>query len=335
MSLVGARGVAKRVMSGPMLALMLARATPSPAATPAVDVRVNDAPPGCIDAAELRERVAALQQPLDAAQPITVGVELRADEPAGYLADVIVQSRGRGTQLRSVATRSSSCRDLDDALLVVIDALVTGAAVEEPGAKTPALALSARTERARGNATAGARDSSRGRVSHSASLGGALELGALPGASASARLDARFVVGARAAVRLGIGTTPWTTSRALETASIDFRLTSGRALGCWDFVAADWGYLDACAGLDAGVVTASSGGLSSSSLRTRPAVWAVSEASLGVRLGPLLPELHGFWGPAFVRDSYRATDTAGIPHTLHRTPAFRWGAGVAVGVQFP
>jgi hypothetical protein len=336
MRLLGARGKATLGLSGATLALGLAWTAPSLAVPPTVNLRVNAAPPECVGAAELRERLAALPQAMDAAQVIEIGVELRADEPAGYVADVVVQSKGRGTQLRSVATESSNCRELDDALLVVVDALVTGATVDEPVVeKAPLPAPPEPTPRDRGNVAPPVRPSTPGRLSPSASLGMALELGALPGATASARLDARFTLGAHAALRFGLGVTPWTSSRALETASVDFRLTSGRALGCWDFLAASWAYLDACAGLDAGVVTTTSVGLSSTATTVRPAAWAMTEASLGLRLGPLVPELNAFFAPALVREGYRATDTSGAPQTIHRTAALRLGAGLAVGARFP
>jgi hypothetical protein len=337
MGLVRARDDAKLVLSGVTLAIGLAWPTPLLAVPASVNVRVDTAPPGCISAAELRELLVALPHTVDATQSIEVGVELRAEEPTGYLADVVVQSKGRGTQLRSVATESSNCRELDDALLVVIDALVTGAALDGPPAEKPQLlAPPVRTRRDRTQSKVSVRDHPpTGRVSHSASLGMALELGALPRANASARLGARFAIGAQLAIRVGLGTTPWTSSRALETAKIDFRLTSGRALGCWDFFAARWGYLDACAGLDVGTVTTTSDGLSSGSMTARPAAWQVNEASMGVLLGPFVPEVSGFLAPALVRDSYRAMDTSGVLSTVHRTAALRWGAGLAVGAHFP
>ena len=156
------------------------------------------------------------------------------------------------------------------------------------------------------------------------------------GAGKSILVDAlQLALGARAAVRIGVGTTPWASASALETATVDFYLTSGRALGCWDFFREHWTYLDACAGLDAGAVTTTSDGLSSTGTTARLAAWASSELRWGVLLGPVVPEIHGFFAPALTRDRYRATDTSGAVHTVHRTPAFRFGAGLAVGARFP
>lgn len=295
-------------------------------------------PPECVGAGELGERLAALPQMASSTQAIEIGVEIRADEPTGYVADVVVQSKGRGTQLRSVATASSSCRELDDALLVVIDALVTGATLEDPPPERPVVPIpptsTASTTSERRKAPPRVRASSRGRVSPAAFLGMTAELGALPSANAAARLEARLPIGVHPAIRFGLGTTPWASSRALETASMGFRLTSGRILGCWDFVAARWGYLDACAGFDAGIVTTTSDGLSAGSMTARPAAWSLAAAGMGVAFGPLVPELSAFVGPALARDSYRATDTSGVPHTVYRTEALRWGAGLALGVHF-
>jgi hypothetical protein len=71
MRLVGERADAKLVLSGVTLALGLVWTTPSLAGASAVNLRVDGAPPECIGAPELGERLAALP-PRESTSPYRV-----------------------------------------------------------------------------------------------------------------------------------------------------------------------------------------------------------------------------------------------------------------------
>jgi hypothetical protein len=312
------------------------RALAEPAA---VRVRVEPPLPECIAAHELERRVASFFGPIEGA-PVELKVTFQPRTPAGYRADVTYRSP-TGMRARSIESENSDCHDLDEPLVVVIDALASesdasNAAANEPGPEpTPTLP----TKRGRAPVALVEQPSRPPppipRVPHVVALGLAVELGALPSPVPSVRIDGRLAFGRRWAAQLGFGTTPWASTVRYSAATVDFSVTSARLLGCVDWLPARHAHADTCAGIDGGVVTAAPTGFELDDTTMRPALWAVAEARAGTTLGVTVLEAFVAVGPALTRDSYGVTDAAGEPQTLYRTAPFRGVAGLAVGVPVP
>lgn len=297
-------------------------------------VRVDPTLAECIGAGELEQRVSPLFS--DESASVELAVTFSARSPVGYRAEVTLQSANERRE-RTIESENPDCRDLDEPLLVVIDALASelassGAETNEPVSQSAATVPARRKEEGEVIVRPEPEPSP---APHLLALGGAVELGALPSASFTARLDGRLSFGRRFGARLGIGTTPWSTSESYSTATVDFRLTSGLLLGCFDWHPVLRITMDTCAGIDAGAVTTTSSGLEQNETTTRPALWAVAEARAGFALGAVVPEVFVSGGPALTRDSYRVAGASGQEETLYRTAPFRGAVGLALGVKIP
>ncbi|HEX6273728.1 MAG TPA: hypothetical protein VFZ53_11835 [Polyangiaceae bacterium] len=301
-----------------------------------VRVRVDSALPECIAAHELDERVSPFLRGSEGA-PVELAVTFLPRTPSGYRAEVVYRSP-RGSRARAIESDNPDCHDLDEPLVVVVDALASEAGAPNAGAGEPSPAHASPHPVTRRDTPAERSVVPRAsvpRVPHTLALGLGAELGALPTPAVTTHLDGRVALGSRFAARLGFVATPWASRESYSTATVDFRLTSGRLLGCFDWLPAIRGYVDTCLGLDGGAVTSRSSGFEHDATRTRPALWFVGEARAGLALGILVSEAFVSLGPALLRDEYRVAGAGGEPEILYRTAPFRVAAGFLVGAPLP
>lgn len=307
------------------------------AASSSIRVRVEPERAECIGGEELEQRLWSLPQAHDSKRDHVVEVRFESEGSVGHAATVVVRTPANAMLPRRVTTQQPDCRDLDDALVVVIDALTSETSVAESPEKTanePRREAGVRPEEdARpGTRSVALPEQPKARVPHLVVGGAGYDVGALPHPTWVARLDARLSIASSFAVRFGVGTNPVPTAENAAGASVAFRLTTARGLGCYDLLGSVRGYIDLCAGLDAGTISTTSDGLENDTSTLRLALWPLGQASAGFRFGPLFSEALVMGGPALVRDAYEVQDLSGATHTVHRSEPFRFGAGIALGV---
>jgi hypothetical protein len=309
------------------------RATPALAEPPPVRVRVEAPLSECIAARELERRVASFFRAGES-DTVELAVTFRRRTPAGYRADVTYRSPS-GSRTRAIESEHPDCHDLDEPLVVVIDALASEIGAPAEGEPLPQGAPALPARRDASLPPVATSSPSIPPVPHVLALGLGVEFGASPNAVPSVRIDGRISLGGRWAARLGVGTTPRASTEHYSTATVDFRLTSARLLGCFDWFPSIRGHLDTCVGIDGGLVTATRTGFELDETTTRAALWAVAEARAGLTFGVIVPEVFVVVGPSLTRDSYRLTAAGGEPVTLYRTSPFRGAVGLGVGAALP
>ena len=222
---------------------------------------------------------------------------------SGWVAVVAVRAAGASPLRREVALDAPDCRQLDEAIVLVV-ALMADAAVPSP----PRLSLPAPPPRVPG-------------VTMALGLDVAVAAGMLPGVAPGFGLSADLALPPLWHVALWAH--GWPLSRALDGGV-------GGSLAAWTFglspcigkTGPDAVSLFGCAGVSGGVIYASGVGLADSESHDRP--YLQGEIRVGLRIhayGPLYARVElGAAIPA-ARDSYVFRGADGVPHEVFHTAA--------------
>ena len=311
-----------------------------------------EAGPQCIGQQELEGRVARLPSAAELDVSVRVVVRLRPLSPCGVHADVEVSTEDAVLGGRSVETANSDCRDIDDALLVVIDALLSTAdlpPVKHGLKQTQPKLVDRQVAQATSPPaeTSNARPISRTHPSSAPSrttprepllitAGVAYARGVVPGAAAVVRADTRLAIVRPLALWFGVGVTPAASVLDMSSVEVGFRSVSARALACWDPWPSQRWHLDVCAGVDAGAVIARQTGLTGNTSTTRPAAWPLVDLSASwTLLGPLVVEPFTAAGPALIVETYAFEDAEGHRHAIYDGAPWRWELGLSLGAALP
>jgi hypothetical protein len=240
-------------------------------------------------------RLRAAGDPAETAIRGTVGP---APDARGWLA-VIEAHRSDGTTFqRRLEDEAMDCRELDEAIVLVVALMMDSAASEPPALRLPSRPRSS---------------------SVSVGAGGAVAIGMLPGAA--------FGFGLTSDLRIGrfwpidLWTDMWPTTEVLQAgAGARFAAwTAGLGLCPLDVGDASWS-VSGCAGASAGEIISSGTGLDVPASHTRSYVQA--EVLAGGRLrviGPVFLAADLGLGVPLARDSYSYTQAGGAVSEVFRT----------------
>lgn len=221
---------------------------------------------------------------------VSVRVTLSARDGA-LLALVELRHRGQPSGTRELASQDRSCKELAQALAIVVALAVDvqSSVPSEPRAPSPPrepldeapsvvaddeyLPLPADPNNPRGAET-GAR------------FGGALTLGLMPHPQAGVGVALAQRVGSRLEVDLGLTAFPWSVTSSLpeQRAQIDYRAVLGQASMCLPVAGSFWVRSSLCAGVAGGAVQTTSRGLGSARPTLSPLLNGVLSTTLHVRL---------------------------------------------------
>jgi hypothetical protein len=308
----------------------------------AVEVVVTVAPvvEGCITSDELARRVemefAGTELPPSS---FTLHATIGVATGGGLTANVTWVSRGAQTPSRDIQTASRDCRQLDDVLPLLARALWNDEATQTTSApavtpppvphatprvvpRTRPFVSAAPRERASAQPRGGSLALSAGVVGM---------LGVLDEPLLAPRLNARVSVGRAWAVRLA-ATYLWENEpTVVAEGGVTFSAVTGRAAGCW--VTSNPLSLDACLGVDAGVLWPHVSQLEGGTDGKRPVVWPiVLLAARRQLLGPVHAEGALAAGPALARYDFYIRDAQGEPQSVRAAGPALVEASLSLGI---
>lgn len=306
----------------------------------AMKVEVSASPPisGCLTREELESGVTAAfgaaELPSD---DYTLRVGIAPVGRGGIRARVEWASTDEGGPGREIETAGLDCRQLDDALPLIARALWDDEAARSQ--ETSARPLRAMPPSAAALHPYGpvARDHVPDRPRRNT-----LDLGVAAVGSwgivndpvLAARAEARTSLGASWALRLAGTYLSEPEPTEVDGAQVQFNAATGRALGCW--VPRFPFSLDACLGVDAGVLMPERTWLRGGKEGNRLLLWPV--ALLAVRqpiLGPLMAQLTFAAGPALTRQDFYMKDVRGEPHQVRTGAPALVEVGLGMGLALP
>jgi hypothetical protein len=308
---------------------------------------------GCITQAELASR---LEQAMPGRsspgsdEVLRVWIEDR-DGP-GFVARLGWSRRGEASGERRLESSQGDCRQLDAALVLVATALLdderraeseqAARAAPAPRAGNIAPPSATQAEPAQREATrdiverkASAR--TQAAQARSAVFGGAsVAVGVLSEPAVGIRVDSRIRWSGPFSLWLGAQIVPPSAAREVERATVDFATVTGRAAACWSAPVHASLALDACGGLDAGVLVSNGEMVRGEPDTVRPLLWPLGVVALGAPIGArFVARMHAAAGPALMRQDYFVMDSAGHRQVVREAGPALWEGGLGLGFLLP